>query len=296
MASDQPVIIEVAINGTTSKARNPHAPREPAEVAEVALQCIAAGATIVHSHNDDIRLSGREAADRYAAGLAPVHAARPDAILYPTVAFAEGEDRFAHFRDLAAAGIIEMGVLDPGSTNFATLDDDGLPGKDMVYANSYTDIRHVFALLSELGLGASMALYEPSFARAVLAYHRAGKLPKGSFTKFYFGGAYDFLTGEPGGPSFGFPPTEKALDAYVEMFEGTGLPWATAVLGGDLVATGMARWTLERGGHLRVGLEDYAGPDTPSNVELIEAAKALCAEVGRPIATAVQTRDILSMN
>jgi hypothetical protein len=140
-----------------------------------------------------------------------------------------------------------------------------------------------------------MAMFDPSFARGVLAWHRAGKLPRGSFVKFYFGGDLDMMTGGPASTSFGLLPTARALDAYLEMFEGVDLPWAVAVLGGDLIACGLGRIALERGGHLRVGLEDYCGPGTPSNVELVEAAVALCREVGRPVATPEQARAILGL-
>ena len=44
MASNDPVIIEVAINGAVDKARNPNSPQGPEEIAEVAIACIEAGA------------------------------------------------------------------------------------------------------------------------------------------------------------------------------------------------------------------------------------------------------------
>ena len=79
------------------------------------------------------------------------------------------------------------------------------------------------------------------------------------------------------------------------MFEGIDLPWATAVLGGDASATGMTRLAIERGGHVRIGLEDYCGEAAPSNLELLAEAVALCHEVGRPIATPGQARAILGL-
>ncbi|MCB1002583.1 MAG: 3-keto-5-aminohexanoate cleavage protein, partial [Acidimicrobiales bacterium] len=41
-----PVIIEVAINGSTSKEQNPHVPEGPGEIAADALACFDAGAAI----------------------------------------------------------------------------------------------------------------------------------------------------------------------------------------------------------------------------------------------------------
>ena len=297
MASMDPVIIEVAINGAVDKARNPNSPQGPDEIAEVAIACIDAGAAIVHNHIDDITLPGQAAADRYMAGWKPVRARHPQAILYPTVVFAETrEDRFSHLTALAGPGGSDMSGYDPGSVSFGIgRGEDGLPIRDYVYQNSYEETRFVMELAGELGLPPSMAMFDPSFARGVLAWHRAGKLPRGSFVKFYFGGDLDMMTGGPASTSFGLLPTAKALDAYLEMFKGIDLPWAVAVLGGDLIACGLGRIALERGGHLRVGLEDYCGPGTPSNVELVEAAVALCREVGRPVATPEQAREILGL-
>jgi uncharacterized protein (DUF849 family) len=293
MANDAPVIIEVAINGETFKDRNPHSPREPDEIAAVANQCLEAGATVIHNHIDKITIAGKEAADRYKQGWAGIRSRFPNAVIYPTSVFHQDlMTRLEHIEHVA--DVADMAALDPGTTSFAFGEEDGLPSGSYDYVNSYADVRVAFDQLNRLGLGASMALYDASYVRAVLAWHRAGKLPPGSFTKFYFGGDWAFQSGQRG-TSFGLPPTAKALDAYLEMIEGTGLPWATAVLGGCAVESGMARLTLERGGHLRIGLEDYCGLDQPTNLELVEAAVALCREVGRPVATMEETRAILGL-
>ena len=79
------------------------------------------------------------------------------------------------------------------------------------------------------------------------------------------------------------------------LLDGCDLPWAVAVIGGDVVASGLARRALERGGHVRVGLEDYAGPDTPSNAELVEQVAALARAVGRPVATPADAARLLDL-
>ena len=77
-SSDQPVIIEVAINGG-----NPAAPRTPDEIAACASACIDGGAAIVHNHID-LFGGAEEAAARYREGWDPSRAA-PDALLYATI-------------------------------------------------------------------------------------------------------------------------------------------------------------------------------------------------------------------
>ena len=49
----QKMMIEAAINELASKKYNPNVPYGPEEVAEDALACIEAGATIVHFHARD---------------------------------------------------------------------------------------------------------------------------------------------------------------------------------------------------------------------------------------------------
>jgi len=293
------VIVEAAINGTTTKQRNPHVPRQPEEIAADALACLAAGAAIVHNHVDKVLVPGPEAAARYLEGWAPVLAARPDALLYPTTNF--GPDvagAYSHMEPLTESARLRIGIVDPGSVNLGGVADDGLPAAPgFVYANSFGDIRYQAELCERLALGPSMAIFEPGWLRAALAWHRAGRLPRGAMVKLYFGGEHGYPTtgSERGGAPFGLPPTLRALDAYGELLDGADLPWSVAVIGGDLLASPVARAALERGAHLHVGLEDFAGPRTPANEELLREAVALCADVGRPVAGCDEAAAILDL-
>lgn len=291
-----PLIIEAALNGGTSKRRNPNTPKTPDEIAADALACLDAGATVIHTHIDGLRQTGDEAAAAYLAGWKPVLAARPDTIVYGTIA--EGRDvetRFGHYRLLAAAGM-RMGAFDPGSVNLATHGDDGLPGPvSFVYQTSFNDIAGLADLLTEARLGPAIAIYEPGWLRTTLAYEKAGRLPAGAFVKLYLAGDYNFLDGQKSGVTFGLPPTRKALDAYLEMMEGSSLPWAASVIGGCVASTGLARMAIERGGHVRVGLEDYGGEDHPTNAALVAEVVEIARACGRTIATSAQAAEILGL-
>lgn len=289
---DIPVIIEAAINGVTRKETNPNVPIEPDEIAGDALACLDAGAAVVHNHIDRFGISGEEAAERYLEGWRPVLAERPDALLYPTVNPAGSvEEAYAHTRPLAERGGLRIGLADLASVNLGGRDADGVPTGSFVYANSFDDGHHQLGLCAELGLGPSLAIFEPGFLRTALAWHAAGRLPAGAMVKLYFGGERGYL----GGATFGLPPTELALEAYLELLDGVGLPWSVSIFGGDVVGSGMARLALERGGHLHLGLEAFDGPRTPSNAELVEEAVALCAEVGRPVAGCTEAAEILGL-
>ena len=290
-----PVIIEAAINGVGKKTRNLNIPQTPDEIRADAIACFDAGAAIVHAHNHDIRLHGEDAAAAYLEAWQPLLAERPDVLWYPTLCVApDVHAKIAHHALIAKEVPLHMVAVDPGSTNLGTPDADGLPVGG-VYANPYDDIRVSLAQCAELGFGPALAIYEPGFLQCTLAYHRAGRLPAGTMVKFYFGGEWG-MTAAGRGVTFGLSPTRNALLAYLDMLEGTDLPWSVSVWGGDLMATPVARLALELGGHLHVGLEEHFDPDRkPTNLELVNEAVALAESVGRPVANFADTRELLDL-
>ena len=245
------------------------------------------------SRNAEFVADGARAAELYLAAWRPVLRERPDAIFYPTTGTGTTiAERYAHEALLAEAGVLHMGLVDPGSVNLGGADEHGLPlPTDYVYINSYRDILHQVALCERYRLGPSISIFEPGFLRVALAFQRARRLPRGALVKLYFGGDEGYLGGT--GVTFGLPPTRPSLEAYLAMLEGCDLPWSVAVLGGDVIASGLARLALEHGGHLRVGLEDHAGPRRPTNEELVREAAALVRATGRRVATCAEAARIL---
>ena len=97
------------------------------------------------------------------------------------------------------------------------------------------------------------------------------------------------------GAPFGLPATRQALDMYVAMLGECPVPWAVSVVGGDVVDSGLAQYAVELGGHIHLGLEFFAGERTPTNVELIAEAVAVCDALGVPVATPDQAAEILGL-
>lgn len=288
--SQTPVIIEVALNGATRPTRNPTVPISPAEIAEDALACIDAGAAIVHQHDAEGGTSAARTAEQSLDAYRRVLDARPDALLYPTATFCDPvSERWGHHRPLAEAGVLRIAYADPGSLNLGAIGASpaGRAPSSFVYDNSHADFAHMIDGCRELALGPSIAIFEPGFLRVILDYHEAGTLPAGAFVKFYFGA---------GGPyAFGFPPAEIYLDAYLHLLGDAPIPWAVAVFGDDVCQSGMADLALARGGHLRVGLEDYGGGGQPSNVELVEQAVAAIEAAGKRPATPTEAAALLGL-
>ncbi len=250
---------------------------------------------MIHAHTDDIMKTGREAAESYLAAWRPILTERPDTLWYPTLAGGTDMAESIMHIDLLADEIgLRLGLCDPGSTNIGGPDHEGLP-IGIVYSNSYEDTRLCLSQCERLRIGPSLAIYEPGWLRTTLAFHRAGKLPAGAMVKLYFGGDYGLFGTKPG-VSFGLAPTEHALLAYLDLLEGTDLPWSVSVWGGDLFDTPIARLALERGGHLHVGLEEHFHPEhKPTNEEIIQQAVALIEEVGRPVASIAESARILGL-
>ncbi len=286
-----PVIIEAAVNGATRRERQSHVPITPTEIADDAVSCVDAGASIVHQHDDprDYRTAGSGPEAMGSLGLASytgLLSQRPGTIVYPTARF-DGRtiaERWDHHRYLAthmpASGLgpLRMGLVDPGTVTLG----------NFVYGFTRDEVGYKLDMCRELGLGPSVACFEPGYIRVYLDFHATGRVPPGSFVKFYFCA---------GPPVFGLPPSEAALDLYLDLVAHTGLPWAVAVLAGDVVGSGMARWAIERGGHVRVGLEDFHDPSgrQPSNAELVAEVAELARVSGRGVATSAETSRILGL-
>lgn len=281
----EPVLIEAAINGVVRKVHNPHVPRSRDEIRADTLAAFDAGASIVHPHQSDEGTGTTDVAD-YAATWAPILDRHPQALLYPTVGTSGTfEEKFGHIAALAHQGLLKIGPIDAGSTNLGVLGPDGVPlPSDSVYQNSYAYIAHMIGVCEQHSLAPTFAIFEPTFLHTVCAYHRAGRLPRGAWLKFYFAGYGGYAgIGAPGmkPAPFGLPPTEKALDAYLEIIDGCDIPWGVSAMGGDVVGCGIAKLAIERGGHIHVGLEAYTGPREPTNAELVTEVVALARSLGR---------------
>ena len=286
----QPLIIEAAINGATRKDSNPYVPRSVEEIVASACASLDAGAAIVHHHNDEGLREPRHASAPYREAWTAIYEHAPDAVLYPTMGgggpHTTIRERYAHVEELTDAGLLRMALIDPGSVSLGPVDDEGLPAPvELVYQNTFADVRYMADRCRERGLAVHVSIFEPGFLRVALAYHAAGRLPAGVKIQLYFGGPL---------LPFGLPPAAASLEAYLAMLEGSDLPWMVGVLGGNVSAT-LAELAIARGGHVRVGLEDYAGSKQPSNAELVADVVRMAQRLRRPIATAAQAAEILRL-
>ena len=290
--ADTPVILECAVNGSLTKAKNPFVPETAAELTAEIIRCLDAGATIVHCHSNKPNEDPAVAADAYLGILRPVWDKHPHAILYGTANFDPatyhrnrrswpGDIQSGHQKLLAEAGVVNMVLLDTGVIPIAGFDDRGVPGPASAfywYGFWPDDVNLMLDTCEGLGTGASISVFEPGWMKNVQAMVRAGTLPRGSKLNIYF--ASESLGALA-------PPIPEALELYIKMMEGMDLKWSVATIGSQSVMdTPLARMALERGGSFRVGLEDW--PTGPSNVEQLARAKEIINQVGRPIVTGAE--------
>jgi uncharacterized protein (DUF849 family) len=188
-----------------------------------------------------------------------------------------------------------MGLLEPGSASLVGTGDDGLPRpQPTVYVNTPFDIRYMAERCAEWRLGPSMVIFEPGFLSHALVYLRRGAMPRGVFARLTLCGGRS-NHGDGVDLLFGLPNAPWALDVYLRMLDGADLPWAVSVVSGDVFEHAVARHAVERGGHLRVGLEDWAGTEQPTNAELVERAVAVVRDAGCAVATPAQAAEILRL-
>ena len=288
-----PVWLEVALNGPWSRERQPAIPVHADEIVEDAIACAAEGASIIHFHPYD-PATGRQRDDYeiYAPIIERIRA-KVDVICYGTLPFAgdvdakdalSPEKRYAAVEKLATAGLIEWSVVDPGSTNISTRKDVASGKQGFVYSNPESHIRHGLDLCHRHKLTPSYAIYEPGFMRLGAALRRTVSGLTPPVYRLMFSDNF----------TFGFPPEEWALEAYVRLLciEEPNAQWMVAGLGVQIDP--LVDFAVTHGGHIRVGLEDAPLGHPISNVEQVRAARARIERNGGTTATAAQVRERLN--
>jgi 3-keto-5-aminohexanoate cleavage enzyme len=284
--------IEVSLNGPWSRDRQPGIPISVRDIVAEGIACARAGAAIVHVHAYDEK-TGRQKddADLYTAIIEGIRE-KEDVVVYPTLPFAGSVDapqmmtpqqRYAHTETLCKRGLLEWSVVDPGSTNITRLADIPKGTEGFVYANPESHIRLGLELAVRYRYHPGYALYEPGFVRLGAALERAYPQVPQCIYRFMFSD----------GLSFGFPPRRYGLDAFLQLLaeEAPHAPWMIAGL--DVDITPLIVYAAERGGHIRVGLEDAPFGTTKSNVQLVEQAVGLIRSVGKEPATIREIRQAL---
>jgi 3-keto-5-aminohexanoate cleavage enzyme len=266
------LIITAAVTGNVpTKEMNPHLPVSPEEIAETAVLCREAGASLIHVHARDA--GGRPTlAPEVFARIHRLITERTDLIVQISTGGRAGADPEAR---AAAVRLIrpEMASLTTGSMNFP----------DRIYANSFELIEYLASAMKEARTKPEVEVFEPGMiANALLLADNCLLMPPLHF---------DFVLGSRGS----LPASPKNL-LYLSESIPLGSTWTVAAVGRWQLP--MAVLAIVMGGHVRVGLEDnlyYRKGELASNEQLVARVKRIAAEVGRPIAEPDEAREILNL-
>lgn len=272
METRKKTTLEVALNGPWGKQRQPLIPVRERDIIAEAIECANEGADIVHLHAyDEDTGQQRDDWEIYARLIEEIRS-EVDAPVYPTIPLAgsgfagtmmSATDRYAHLEELAKRGLVEWAVVDPGSVNFLRTDVRGDDG--FVYLNPNDHVREGLRICAEYGVRPSYAIYEPGFTR--IGARLASEQPD------LWAPVYRFMFSDQF--AWGFPPWEEFLEAHLSLLDGCapGAEWMIAGLGVDIRPLIPA--AVERGGMIRVGLEDAPLGSEMSNVEWVREARKL---------------------
>lgn len=235
----------------------------------------------MHLHAYDENGRPVEDADIYSRIIEGIRS-RCNAIVYPTLALAgDAESRFAPIRTLAERGLLEMGVIDPGSVNITHETQIENDRTGLLYANPDTHVREGLRLAETANWRPAFAIYEPGFARLGAAWtKRYPKLKKPVYRLMFT----DHLL-------FGMKPSRANLEFYVRHLAETapGMPWMVSGLDADI--EDIVEPALAMGAHIRTGLEDAPLGSSETNIQLVERAMEKIRQSGRPLASPDEIRD-----
>ena len=283
------VWIEAALNGAWTRERQPGIPITIDEIVADGVAAAQAGAAIIHLHAYDAATGRqRDDYDIYAPIIEGIRA-KVDAIVYPTLPITgsgyagelrSAQERYAHVERLAKNGLLEWAVIDPGSAVFTRVDEIKRGEAGYTYFNPDDHFREGMRIAAQYDVRPSYAIYEAGCTR--LGAATAAAMPKVPTPVYRFMFTQEFC--------FGFPPKPNYLDAHLALLGevAAGAPWMVAGLGVDIRP--LIKPAVERGGHVRVGLEDRPWGVRETNRALVEEAVNLVRAAGGEPATAADVR------
>jgi len=272
------LIITCALTGVgTTKALTPHVPITPEEIASDSVECVKAGASVLHIHVRDeqgvnimdkdvfLDVVGRVRASLEKEGL--------DAVINVTTSGSKFsyEARMSHLEAVKP----EMCSYDPGTMNWAN---------SYVFLNEPKFLEELGTLIQELDIKPELEIFDAGMIGNINHYIKHGFLKTPVHCQF--------VLGVPGG----MPGNAESV-AYLLPKIPEGSTWSIS---------GIGRWHMscmliglaEGCNGLRVGLEDnifFSKGVFATNAQLVARAVELGKLAGREIANAEEARQILGV-
>lgn len=266
-----PLIITVApVGAELTPEQTPHLAVTPAALGEVAGSVLAAGASLIHVHcrNDDG--TNTHSVARFKQAYEAIRSSGDLIVQFSTGgAIGMTPDERSAVLQLRP----EMATLTCGTVNFG----------DDVFENSFPIMRGILKKMQEFGVRPELEIFDKGHITNARRLASEGLL---SFPQHA-----DFVLGVPGG----LDATVQNLCDLVDSLP-IGCSWSVAGVGRQQLPMAVA--AIAMGGHVRVGLEDniyYSKGRLATNGELVARVVRIATELGRPVATPNQAREILGL-
>ena len=270
------LIITAAICGAeVTKEQNPNVPYTVDEIVREAKSAVDAGAAIVHLHVREDDGTPTQSHVRFQECTEAILKACPNVILIPSTGGAVGMTPDERLDSTNTTPVPEMATLDCGTCNFG----------DDIFDNTMPTMRAFGKRMIEKGIKPEYECFEMGHLDTILNMARKGEVPGNPMQ-------FNFVLGVPG-----CTPATVANLCWLVNGIPAGSTWTVTGVGRH--AFPMAAAAIAMGGNVRVGFEDNLylskGVLAKSNGELVEKVVRLAKELGRPIATSDEAREILGL-
>ena len=282
MAVEDKVVITAALTGVAAnRDQCKWIPYTPQEIADDALACYNAGASVVHIHARENDGSPSWRVEVFREIMDEVRRRCPIIINFSTGAvLVERDARIAHIKELKP----EIAALNMGTMNYAKYSPKR---KDFVFSvvfhNPFEDIMFFLDIMNRNGIKPECECFDLGHLESIFPLMDMGLLKNFQVS---------LIMGVVGGMA----ATARNL-AHVASLVPPGVAWEVIGISQEqwlLVATALAL-----GGNIRVGLEDnfYLSPGVMAegNGPLVEKAVRMTRDIGREPATVEEARKILGV-
>jgi 3-keto-5-aminohexanoate cleavage enzyme len=272
----RPVIVTAAVTGSiTTRADAEALPVSREEIIEAAVESWRAGAAIIHLHARDEDGTPTQDADIFKHLMEGIRGRGCEAIINVSTGTAGGHADDFEQRLAPLVHRPEMATLDCGSINF---------GDERILRGPYRFLQEAARRMKELNVIPEIEAFDTGMIESGIRLIEEGLIPAP--------GVWQICVGVRGGASGDLQSVSNLIARLP-----AGAEWS--LLGVGRVQMSVNLISLAYGGHVRTGLEDNTfyrpGEKATSNAQFVERVVRLAEEIGRPIATPDEAREILGV-
>jgi uncharacterized protein (DUF849 family) len=290
------LVIEARVNEFMLREQgNPNVPYTPEEIARDAVACREAGAAILHFHARKPDGAPEHDVASYAETVRRIRSSC-DILVHPTLGYVTLDDgperRLAHILDMARDPETgpHFAPADMGSVNVDRYNEQArrFETTNLIYKNSTETLNYFTRNIRKAGLKPYLVSWNIGFTRYIEAFMDMGLIDEPAYICFCLTDN-TWLGGHPG--------TLRGLQAHLDFLPADRrTEWTVVNFGGNLL--GLAGAIIQLGGHISIGLGDYAYREIgqPTNAELVARIARMARDLGREVATPDEAKTILGMD